>query len=407
MDLEKVKLSLYKYKIKTITLQYGKGENTKYYDIEPTLCTGMNIVEDFEKFYFPYFTIDVSIPNSIYRQITDPSIRSTLKLKLALQKGKFKETVNISSVKGISFKTCFNKTFHAFIGSSPVDLTKEIQEIIESKESQYGQLTTFSMLLYNEHYYKKYDVVIDNRPLGKSNLTDAIGYILEKVNIKKVLMSPVTNSKSYDQFVIEPLPFCDCIKKVCDDCKPHKKGTILYFGIKRMYLIDKSPECTAYEPGESRLVYITSASKGDPANQTGGAYENTTDNYGVINAFELSFDDKSELIKKSYGSNTVSVNNKGKIVKTNKKAKTVTSVRTGSLNATSVKNTLNESKKVISCQLMNEDIDMLTINKLFIVSINGSAYKKYNGKYRLVHASHSFSKEGDYFSVSSIVQLRG
>ena len=79
----------------------------------------------------------------------------------------------------------------------------------------------------------------------------------------------------------------------------------------------------------------------------------------------------------------------------------------GDIPAKSLKREITESKKQIKCQFQNEDISMLKPNKQFIVSVEGVKYKKYNGKYRLSLVSHSFEKEGDYFSVSSIAFLKG
>ena len=406
MDKNKVKLTLCKYKMKKMELIYGEKENTKYHEIDSTLVTEIMLTEDFENFYFPYFTVTVSIPNSVYRAIVKPSMSNTLRMKVHLQKGKFKETVSISNSRNVSFKTCFNKKFRVFIGPGSIDLTEKQQKAIEKSESRYGQLTTMSMLLYNEDYYQKYDRIV-NACIKNTNLTDVITYMLEQVKMTNVLMSPSTSTKTYEQFIIKPLSLCENLMNICNEYSLHKKGSLVYFGLDKMYIIDKTPKCTVYKTGETTLIYIAVASKGDGLTQTGGCYENASDGYGVLNATDVGFENNSNVAKKVVGSNTVIVNDSGKVTKTNKKATNVTNVIVGNENANALKRGLSESKKILSCQFTNTDITMLQPNKLFMVSIEGTEYKKYNGKYRLTHASHVFSKEGEYFSASTVAQFKG
>lgn len=406
MDKNKVKLSLCKYKIKKMELIYGEKEKTKYQTIDNSLITEMMITEDFENFYFPYFVITISIPNKIYRTIIKPNISNTLRMKINIQKGKFKETNTLTTSKNVSFKTCLNKKFRVFIGPNSVDLTEKQQKAIEKFNNQYGQLTTITMLLYNEDYYQKYDRVV-NASLGGVNLTDVFSYILEQAKIKDVLMSPSTNSRTYDQFIVKPLSLCDNLMNLCNEYSLHKKGTLVYFGLDKMYLVDKTPKCTAFKTGETTLIYIAVASKGDGVTQAGGCYENNKDGYGVLNSVDIGFENNSNVAKKVGGSNTVIVNDSGKVTKTNKKAKNITNVVVGNENASAMKRGISESKKILSCQFTNADFTMFQPNKLYMVSIDGSEYKKYNGKYRLVHVSHVFSKEGEYFSAATIAQFKG
>jgi hypothetical protein len=395
--------------MKSLVLTIGKGDKATKHTVENSLIISMKLIENYESELLPFFTITLAVPNDIYRKMTSTTYKNNVKVKMNLQKGKFVDAVSVDTTDKVSFRDAINTTFHAIISAKEPDLTEKEQKSVEESSNKYGQLSTLTMSLYPQSYYNTYQTVV-NANLENVTLTDCIVYILNKAKIKKVLLSPPNNTKKYSQFKILPIQANMMLTRICDKYAYHSKGSIVFFDFDRAYIIDKVPKCTAYTKNEYKITYLVSATSSQATRSTGGAYINSKKKYNVINVVELSTDNSSDVTKKTVGSNIVSVDSEGKVTKTNSKATTVTNVvvqNEGNSTAKAITRTISESKKTISCQMQNADITMLKPNKQFIVSIEGTKYKKYNGKYRLKSVAHTFDKEGDYFAVTSIASLSG
>lgn len=403
MKLENVKYSLYKYKINSLQLTYGS--KSKKHQVTSESIAGFQIIEDYEKYILPYFEMTISVPNEIYRELVKN--KKTIKANFILYKHKINQVFDID-MKNTSFKKAYEGTYKVIISENGPDLTEEEQKLIEKSGEQYGQLSVVKMLLYPYNFYTNYNQIINNVLLNVS-LTDVLAYLLNKVKIKKVLLSPPAKQKKFDQFILTPIPFNKQLLRICNTYALHKKGTLIFCGLDRFYIIDKIPSCTAFSLNENKITYVIASTDNNGLNQVGGSYENKKDKYGVINSINVKFDENDEIVDKSYGSNIVSIDADGKIVKTNKKAKKINRVivkNEGKNQVDNIKQAYKESKHIMTIGMRDEDINMLSPNKQFIITISGAKYKKYNGKYRIVKVAHSFEKEGDYFTLHTIANFR-
>lgn len=404
MKLDNVKLTLTKYKFKS--LQLSIGSKIKH-EIPNELVFTMTIVEDYDNYYFPYFELSIAVPNDIYRKMT--SNNQKIKATFQLLKGKFTQAITIDENKNNSFKNALKGSFYVFMDETTPDLTESEQKAVEKSENQYGQLTTVRLLLYPYKYYKKFDLVV-NTCLEDVTLVEALTYLLTKCDIDNVLLSPPNNYKKFSQFILTPISANQQIDRICNTYAIHKKGTLVFFGLDTLYLIDKQPKCTAYRTNEYKITYIVMSSKSPTSKQIGGCYVNTSDKFNVLNAINLTVKNDNEYTSKTLGKNVVSVNSNGKISKTNKKQTTRTKVvvqEDGNAITGSLKQSIKESKRILTVNFVDIDFNMITPNKQFIMTFDESIYKKYNGKYRLSKLVHTFIKEGDYFTISTNGEFRG
>ena len=403
MDTNKIKLSLTKYKMKSFQLLIG----SKKIEVPQEEIVSFCIIENFDKYYFPYFEMTLSVDNSTYRLISKNSTK--IKANISLYKGKFNELLRTEDNSTTSFKKAISGSFKVFLDNSTPDLSEKEEKKIDKDGTKYGQLTTFKIILYPNLYYNKYDIVINGAFLNVT-LAEMVGYILTKTKMTKVLMSPPTNYKKYKQFLLPRIPTCERLTRICDTYALHKNGSIVYFGLDRAYIIDKVPKCTAYAKNEYKITYILYKSSSKAVSNSGGCYASSKDKYNVLNAVRFDTANKREVVNKSAGKNIVSVNSNGGITKSNKKASKVTRVvvqNEGNSTVRSMKREIKENKKILTAQFVDVDINMITPNKQFIVSVEGATYKKYNGKYRLTKAVHNFVKEGDYFQLTSSCEFKG
>ena len=404
MNLENVKLSLTKYKFKS--LQLTIGDKTKH-EVPNELIFKMTIVEDYDAYYFPYFQLDIAVPNDIYRKMTKNNQK--IKATFQLMKGKFTDALAMPTDTSNSFKNALKGSFYVFMDEATPDLTESEQELVEQSENSYGELTTIRLLLYRYDYYKKYDLVV-NTCLEDVTLAEALTYLLTKCGIDDVLLSPPNNYDKYKQFILTPIPASEQIDRICNTYAIHKKGTLVFFGLDALYLIDKQPKCTAYRTNEYKITYIVMSSQSQASKQAGGCYADSSKKYNVVNVMNLSVKNDNEYTSKTVGTDVVSVNSSGKITKTSKKTSTKTKVvvqEDGNATTSALKQSIKESSRVLTVNFADIDFTMMTPNKQFVMTFDKSTYKKYNGKYRLSRITHVFTKEGSYFTVSTNGEFKG
>lgn len=464
MKLDKVNLVLYKYKVTNCELNIGeakteekvktgsasatskssssaKKDDSKDKDknanpVTPTdgkkdeklpikhlvtsdLINGFEIVHDFENYYMPFFVITLTVPNNIYRKMTSLEYMNHININLTIQRGQFSqgsmipdnETDDVSKIQaGEGWAPVISGAFHAVITGGEQDLTSKIQEEAEDSDESYGQLTSISMALYNKEYYDNYNIVV-NTVIRNAKLINVVTYCLNKANIKNVLLSPPTSKKKYGQFVLTPIQCYKQLDRICNGYNFHKKGTMIYFGLNRAYIISKEPACTAWEEGEYKNTHIIVASEAIGTQQTGGAYSNSQEKYHLINATSIVDSNNKGIQERVIGKNTMTIDQAtGKVAKTNKKAKTVTGVVMtveGENNLNALKQTINEAGSQVAFTCSAEDIEMLTPNKQFILSGETVNEISMSGRYRLTYVAHLFDKEGELFVLTSTVQMKG
>lgn len=402
MNLEKVKLKLTKYTFGKFQLIIG---DTKH-DVPNTQILGFSIIHDYDSYFFPYFEVKLSVPNNIYRKMGKKGTK--MKATVELQKGTMKDAISVNTEKKPTFKTIFNQQFHVeFIDGAP-DLTEDTQTSAEKSSNKYGQLTTFSILLYPLKYYNKFNVVV-NGVLTNVSLLDALTFCLNKAGIDNVLLSPPAITKTYSQFIITPLQLTEQIDRICNTYSIHSKGTLFYFDLTQCYIIDQLPKCTAWKSGENKIVYVIASTSRNSGIISGGAV-NDKKGYFVINASNISSTNNSERVNKISGSNIVTISNSETVTKTTvdkSKVNRVVVQDEGEGTAKALKKSVIESKRVVNASFTDIDISALQPNKQFILTFDDAKFKKFKGKYRLTRASNTFTKEGDYFSVSTSAEFRG
>lgn len=404
MKLSDVKLSLCKYRVRNFVLKYGKGQK---HVVETSLITKMEIVENFDEELFPFFTITLYVPTQVYRRVTNTRNKNKVTATLNIQKAKFTDAVSMDSAKRPSFSNCITGRFHCVIAAKDVEVTQQEQQIVEKSDNKYGQLKALTLAIYPKSYYDNYQTVV-NAVIESCTLTDAMVYVFQNAGLDNMLVSPPDNNKQYKEFKIPPLQAHKLLHRISNTYAYHKKGSVIFFAYDRGYIIKRVTKCTAYETNEIKTTYVAVFTNSKGSMQTGGCYCNQKKKYNVINASELSADNTNSITKKAIGEKTIIVNKDGNMRSTGSgKITNVAIQEEGEWNQQDIDRKIKENSKGISCQLINADLDMVRPNKQFIVSADGKNYKKYNGKYRLLSATHTFQKEGNFFSLHSIISLGG
>ena len=368
LNLDDIKLSSVKYQMKSFTVD-AAGTT---FDVPPSQIACIKIEKNYDMMNYPFFYVGVNLPGWLYMEVVKNSknLHVTMDLHAMLYRTDFNEKManptTESQVKG---------KFIALIAvDTPVmDETMKLQ--VEKDIGAYKKSYTFNeyyfaeFILYNEAAYKAKSTIV-NAVLSSANMTSIVAFICKKAGISNILMSPLSNRKSYTEFKIPPINAIDQLKNLIVNYKLHDKGTVMFFDLDRTYILSKEIKCTAWRKQEYKTVHVMSLNQYSNSLSSGsGYYRNSKEKYHLI-----------EIPPNS--------------MQTTKVTDLPASTYNGRMNQT------------ITFYTNDVTMEALTPNKLFIVDIQSpSAKTDINGKYRIMRYSVEMENSGDFFSAKFNITL--
>lgn len=420
MKLEDVSLTLVKYKFAKFELVIP-GYSTNF-SLDSNFISNVIIDKDFEDYLFPFFEIDVTVPSYIYRDMK--ANNNKLFANIDLQKAAFASRNSDGS--NLAWSSYFNDKFYVYMAdkSPEVDssvITQEEKDNGTYKTSMsYGDNSNVRLLLYkNDYFFNAKNPV--NAILSNCTIIDGVTYVLNAAGLTKVLVSPPTNYKSYSELVITPTTAMVQLDRLCNTYALHKNGTLQYYDLDRAYLIDRSPACTAYATNEYKTTYlVTCPTTSFITEQSMGCYSNATEKYNLLNIApsNLNIKDLASSNDQIYGNNFTAVSAyDGTITSVSSGATSAASASTnpsrfviiqaGENTTAALSKSLNEASRVATLGFTAVDLNMLTPNKEFVLTIDDTSLSSYNGKYRITKMAALLTKEGDYFTPTVTAEFRG
>lgn len=414
MKIEDIKLSLYKYKFSSFKIILNSLKEP--FDVPEEFVSSVIIEKDFDKYYMPFFQVDVTVPNSIYREMKKADTEITVNLNLqCLRTG---DVLQTSSQPAKSVEISGN--FYGIIDTGNIEtnettmVNKEKNDGTYLKGYSYSEMTSIQLLLYNKAFYNNSTKIV-NAILTTATPVTALTYVLNKAGLKDVVLSPVKNNKSYKEFRVTPLSAIEQVERICNRYGIHTNGSTIFMDTKYFYIIDKSPQCTAYTSNEIRKTYLVSLTKtNNISNYSRGAYKNNAEKYNVVNiaADTLSIKDMSAVSGQSYGDNITIIDTAtGRVSNINANGKAngpnkVVTVNGGEVTAASLERTLKETSNVLTAGFAYCPIDMFSPNKEFVLYIDDPKLKKYNGSYRITRMVCVLTRDDQYFVPNITAEFR-
>lgn len=374
--------------------------------------------KDFDNEQYPFFEIAVTVSNKLFRKMKEYNDR--LQFRLNIRYALFDRGESSVNATNIEEQPFINDTFYLFLDdNSPSSQDTAIKEI--EKHTQYGDddqdvinlnnATTVRFTLYN-HNAITIPKALHRTVLHNVTVTDVMTYILRNFSFTKKLMSPSTNNKVYDQFVLPPEQMDYQLDRVASEYGLHDNGSIFFFDYDRMYITEKVPSCTAWEPNEVKKVYIVSIPVTKNMELKSGAYYDRDAN-------EIYLTTKSQVLESDTMANEIASGSG--ILVINKRTGTAESfvidgdkikaapnftgkdddgavkydktivINTGEDTATALRKRLNEKAMVWNMYLDATMIDALKPNREYnLVFTDPEQAAQYNGSYRLVSISATF-----------------
>lgn len=408
MDISEVKLGLTKYKFKTFQI---KVPGMEPFDVDEQYISNLIIEKDYDNFYFPFFQIEVGLPNYLYRNMKKNNYE--IRAFIDLQKAIFYEVEPVNTARGMT--SYISSNFFVFMEDmSPDPLERQHEKNEKENESfnkgyMYGEMAVVKLLLYREDFLfnsKKTSNVV----FSSATIPDAIAYVCNDTGLKDVLISPPNNYKSYKEFIVTPITAMEQLERLCNEYGLHTNGSTIFYDFKFLYILNKAAKCKAMLPQEIMVTYLVSLMESGPESVQGKGCYTKPNEYFLANIVpeSIQIESQSGFNEQVYGNTFTTIDTATGTVSTvssgatNTKSapskSTRTMVRDRADNSSGItKQTLLESSKVATLGFSYVDLDMFAANKEFVLTLEDIKFKPYNGKYRISRMMALFENEGLYW----------
>lgn len=413
-------IRLFRYNVESLVFNYPGGsikipqERVKYIEIE----------EDYDRFVFPLMRIDFMVDSSIFYDI----MKNKDVGKFHIRIDKFYTKADNTDKK--SAGTYIDDTFSIILDNNLDDLmyAKNAAEISDDyRRILLNEANVLEKVKNEVEFYLFRTSTLDNVKgtaanviLSKATVSDAVGYLVAKAGLNNVLFAPPDNRKVYESLIIPPLNTLKALQFLDTYYGLYKCGSVIYFGYKYSYIMPFYGGCKVWYPGQKLKVTVvipkTEASLTTTVMQ--GSLEKGDDASWVIADYKT-VDSRTDSISNNYisgndiqifdpYSGSVSRGSSGAKTKTGSNFAAMTENMTENPFLTSMYTSISSaSSMVVKATIIDCDIGVFEPNKEYQVLYEDSAFADtYNGKYEVVGVRHLLIRDGNYFTSSSIVELK-
>lgn len=407
---EKDKFVEYKYTISEFYIIIN-GKTEKF----PVERVGdIKIEHNFEEWSLPVFKISLQINASTYYKIIKN--KDNIKFKLRMQS--FYVNPDEPTDKSL-LRDVINDTFVVFEDSDNNEYEENLKKQtgkIDDTDSPDDADNIVEFFLFKEFITNLRSTI--NVLLKDCDMTTAIAYLLNKANVKNVLMSPLDNKETYEQLLLPPQSIDKQLQYLNNNYGFHKNGTVIYFGLLYSYILDYKNTCTAWYKNEwtDTIIYVLDktnkytkyrcaimkskekkyyccASTDGIDTSSGSISEN------VINGTDISVVDV-------YTNSSSELESGSKVVG---KANTKILYNTTSNTYMSTTYLAQQKANSVTISIVIENMVLEAFNPNKIISIifeDSKLNAKYKGKYKVANAIHTFAMGGDDYRLTSTLYLK-
>lgn len=408
----------YKYTVKTFQLLI-EGR-TEPINILNDAIKQVIITKDFDKCIHPILEIVTLLPPKLHQLIKDN--KKTAKIHLDIKKDRY--TMSGTLRRSEDF---INNSFSLIMDDeSDFKEKKEYEQVNmanggDGKEDKFIFNTSdyteeYTLSLWNTDHIDAMRKVV-NDIYKNCTISTAITNIYSKATgIKKILISPLDNTKKYSEVRIKPMNLMNVPEYLDKVYGTYYTGSSVFLDFNRLYFLSKNGVCDAKEKGEYTRTVFTVYDPRDSRKNCVGTTKDTKNKFYFI-------DLNSDAIDFTSPTNTndaVSGNNFDFIDPKNNETTMVEGVgdQNGSGNHQIVEDNYNneynkstklsdvvEASKVATITIMDYDDDAMTPNKEFVINFQDPDFQSKNGFYRLTDSQIVLSKSDASLSMTGIHHL--
>lgn len=415
------RVKLWMYHVSSVILITADGEHI---DIPPVRLKSMQILEDYEHYVLPVFKVTFILEPGVYYKI----LKNKDDGKIYMRIDKYFKSPNSNNESSL-YREFINDTFDLILDDSTEDLLYSQKEQIS--ESDYSRITkddsndlkevanTIEFFLFKSKSIEGIKSNNVNVVLREATIADAIGYLVTKAKIDNVLFAQPDNIEENDIILIPPLSVLKSFQHLDLYYGIYKTGSIIYFGLKYVYIIPYNGNCVAYAPGERRKTVIVVPRTSDIYHTTTlGELANSDDNTTYILGDYKTLSIRNESISNNYiagndadmmdaytGESAVTLS--GATAKTKNFLRILENKTNNKFIASTYTAQTRAGSSVITVSSQDIDVECIAPNKEYQVLFEDTKYsEKYKGKYMISKAIHTFNNTGADMNVNTTCEFK-
>ena len=379
-------------------------------EFDPGKIRDLSMEKDYEHDLFPILRIVVITTQARYRHILQN--KDTVKFKFRLQKySRMLHDPNTESMKS----DYINGTYVIFTDDKTPDLSENVVKLkakTDDVEGEYLPQDDYEA----EFYLFREDFVKNARTLChgimRCNLETAVAWLCTKAGINKLLMAKMDNRNSYDPLIIPEQSFIDCINFLDNWYGFYKNGSIIFFDFDAFYLLNYTSKTTTWKPGEvtEGIIFVLDETISEEQYSMQLIRQGDTKHYVTTGHNFVDVMDTTSVQDVLGGSNIEVIDASSSSTSTGSSGGKNTKVMRTSqptFETTIYTARMKTNKKVINVALGSIDLDIISPNKKFnFVFENTKLNYTYGGWYKMMKIVTTFTKEGDYFTISNAATFK-
>lgn len=379
-------------------------------EFDPGKIRDLSMEKDYEHDLFPILRIVVITTQARYRHILQN--KDTVKFKFRLQKySRMLHDPNTESMKS----DYINGTYVIFTDDKTPDLSENVVKLkakTDDVEGKYLPQDDYEA----EFYLFREDFVKNARTLChgimRCNLETAVAWLCTKAGINKLLMAKMDNRNSYNPLIIPEQSFIDCINFLDNWYGFYKNGSIIFFDFDAFYLLNYTSKTTTWKPGEvtEGIIFVLDETISEEQYSMQLIRQGDTKHYVTTGHNFVDVMDTTSVQDVLGGSNIEVIDASSSSTSTGSSGGKNTKVMRTSqptFETTIYTARMKTNKKVINVALGSIDLDIVSPNKKFnFVFENTKLNSTYGGWYKMMKIVTTFTKEGDYFTISNAATFK-
>jgi hypothetical protein len=251
-----------------------------------------------------------------------------------------------------------------------------------------------------------------NTIIEESDMATALTYCLTAGSFSKILMTPIENTIMYKEILLPGLTLLGTLNYLDSQYGLYSRGSLIFFDLDAIYIIDRNPKCTAWRQGEyTQTVFHTKAST-NPDSMSPGSYDNEKEKKHYINvpvdAITMS---NNSVTNDQIEGNHVYIVNPVLATTLNIKSnapqrgqgthKVLFNKYNNAYAAKAEAHRRSENGTIIQLNLAEIDIEALSPNKEFLFTFEDLEFNKiHGGAHRISRSTTMLVKQGEEFAMS-------
>lgn len=393
------------YRITRLDIKYGKSTA----NINTGQIQNFYIEKDFDNDTFPIFLMNIAMSEDMYRYICRNGNDTvfTIVIQTEVNDGTSNKTKRSMFITDKFVPLGLDDTGYTGENMDKKAKSTKVSDLNEQTVDMFNQNFTFILVRDKDIRCSK---KIINKVLTETALTDAIGYLLTKGDAKRVLMSALDNTRTYNELVLLPLSLIEQLHYLNSFYGFYKEGAQIFFDFDRLYILENTAKCTAYESNEIQTVTFKVYGKDNGSNFSSGSYQDNVNKKAYIKASSMEIIDATKVVDSTVGTNSIILDSSGNTINTSStddgNSNIVSTISHNPYLKSEAQLRSKELKNVVTISCSDINMNLLKPNRQYkIISTESKISAQTNGYYRLKSMVSFFSKNGDGFRINTQVTL--